>query len=140
MKNILKILFSTILLITVSSLSWGQSNPQVRAESEEYHRLKKEGALDGYQVLPQVYDKKTSVKWTALPKKDTKKPNIGIVPKASGCDCYVEPDATYTLAMPPNDDGSSPAINLPFTFSLYGITTNTIYINKRIIFTQPIYR
>lgn len=46
------------------------------------------------------------------------------------CACWREPDATYTLAMPPNDDGSSAPINLPFQFSLYGDLYNVVYINN----------
>lgn len=55
------------------------------------------------------------------------------------CDCWKEPDDTYTLAMQPNDDGSSPLINLPFQFSLYGDLYNAVYINNNgnLSFQQP---
>jgi gliding motility-associated-like protein len=43
---------------------------------------------------------------------------------------YIPPDNTYSLAMAPNDDGSSNAINLPFDFCFYGTTYNTVYINN----------
>ncbi|MBK8583545.1 MAG: hypothetical protein IPL86_17595 [Flavobacteriales bacterium] len=46
------------------------------------------------------------------------------------CACWIEPDSTYTIAMPPNDDGSSELITLPFTFSLYGEQYTTCYINN----------
>lgn len=46
------------------------------------------------------------------------------------CACWIEPDSTYTLALAPNDDGSSPLINLPFTFSLYGDQYTSCYINN----------
>lgn len=48
----------------------------------------------------------------------------------SACDCWVQPDATYTLAMPPNDDQSTALIPLPFTFNLYGDLYNGVYINN----------
>lgn len=48
----------------------------------------------------------------------------------STCDCWIEPDNTYTLAMAPSDDGSSPLITLPFNFDLYGESYNTVYINN----------
>ncbi|HQV75336.1 MAG: gliding motility-associated C-terminal domain-containing protein [Flavobacteriales bacterium] len=48
----------------------------------------------------------------------------------NSCGCWVEPDDTYTLAMQPNDDGSSDLINLPFSFDLYGESYNTVYINN----------
>ena len=50
--------------------------------------------------------------------------------KANACDCYIAPDATYTLAMQPNDDGSTGLIPIPFTFNLYGQAYNSIYINN----------
>ncbi|MCC6939046.1 MAG: gliding motility-associated C-terminal domain-containing protein [Flavobacteriales bacterium] len=48
----------------------------------------------------------------------------------SNCDCWIPPDATYTLAMGPNDDSSSPQIALPFNFFLYGTNYNSVYINN----------
>lgn len=130
MKNIYTILFGTVILLFGCANVWGQNQPQVKAESEEYQQLKMSGSLGNYEVLPHSFGKKETKKWSPQPKKGKKKPVYGVVPKASGCDCYIAPDSTYTLALPPDDDGSSPAITLPFTFSLYGITTNTIYINN----------
>lgn len=49
---------------------------------------------------------------------------------SNDCDCWIEPDATYTLAMAPNDDGSSPQITLPFQFNLYGDLYTTCFINN----------
>ncbi len=46
------------------------------------------------------------------------------------CACWIEPDSTYTLALAPNDDGSSSLITLPFTFTLYGEVYNSLYINN----------
>ncbi len=43
---------------------------------------------------------------------------------------YIPHDDTYTLAMAPNDDGSSGVINLPFDFCFYGTTYNQVYINN----------
>lgn len=70
-------------------------------------------------------------------------PVAGVKPasynKANACDCYIAPDSTYTLAMPPNDDGSSGLIPIPFTFNLYGQAYNSIYINNNgnLTFTGP---
>ncbi len=57
----------------------------------------------------------------------------------NGCDCWIAPDASYPLAMPANDDGSSSLINLPFQFSLYGDLYSTVYINNNgnLSFVQP---
>ena len=46
------------------------------------------------------------------------------------CNCWIEPDNSYTLALAPNDDGSSPLITLPFQFNLYGDLYNTCYVNN----------
>ncbi|MBP6573069.1 MAG: gliding motility-associated C-terminal domain-containing protein [Flavobacteriales bacterium] len=53
-------------------------------------------------------------------------------PKGSGagCDCWIDPDATYTLAMQPNDDGSSAQIPIPFIFNLYGDLYSSLWINN----------
>lgn len=50
--------------------------------------------------------------------------------RAGGCGCYIQPDASYTVAMAPNDDGSTGIINIPFNFCLYGQSWNQLYINN----------
>lgn len=49
---------------------------------------------------------------------------------ANNCGCYIQPDTSYTLAMQPNDDGSTALINLPFTFCFYGTSQNSLFINN----------
>lgn len=54
-------------------------------------------------------------------------------PKGGGnfaCDCWIQPDASYTLAMAPNDDLSSGLITIPFQFNLYGTNYSNLYINN----------
>ena len=56
-------------------------------------------------------------------------------PKGGGggfnnCDCWIQPDASYTLAMGPNDDFSSGLISLLFQFNLYGDLYSNLYINN----------
>lgn len=48
-------------------------------------------------------------------------------------------DDSYTLAMGPNDDGSTDEIPLPFTFNLYGDTYDSVFINNNgnVSFLQP---
>ncbi|MBP7515106.1 MAG: T9SS type A sorting domain-containing protein [Flavobacteriales bacterium] len=46
------------------------------------------------------------------------------------CDCWIAPDTTYQMAMLPNDDMSSTAITLPFTFSLFSEPYAEVYINN----------
>ena len=70
------------------------------------------------------------------------KRHIG-VPKGGGvngdCNCWIQPDSSYTLAMQPNDDFSSGQITTPFQFNLYGDMYNTLYINNNgnISFQSP---
>lgn len=66
-------------------------------------------------------------------------PDTDLIPSGPGdergggeseCNCWIEPDATYTLAMAPNDDGSTGVIPFGFDFNLYGDTYNQGYINN----------
>ena len=99
------------------------SDKNILINSPEYQKLKESGALlplnfgkynlgDSLQVINPIVH--TS---------NTNKSNII-------CDCWIDPDGTYTLAMTPNDDGSSNLINLPFSFCLYGQNFNSVYINN----------
>jgi len=46
------------------------------------------------------------------------------------CELLVPLDDTFTLAMNPNDDGSTSRIQLPFTFDLYGSEYTSCWINN----------
>jgi len=48
----------------------------------------------------------------------------------SACDCWIAPDASYQLAMAPNDDDSSPLLTLPFAFDLYSDLYTDLFINN----------
>lgn len=100
---------------------------QVKADSPMYQKLKESGQLGKVNVEPSVS--------TLPPAKVKPHPSE----KASACDCYIAPDATYTLAMQPNDDGSSANIPIPFNFNLYGNIYSSIYINNNgnITFNGP---
>lgn len=70
------------------------------------------------------------------------KPNIhypGQSTKSGICDCLIPLDTTFTLAMAPNDDLYSNTIYLPFSFSFYGATYDSLYINNNgnISFNMP---
>jgi len=56
--------------------------------------------------------------------------NFTVKPKSSNCACYTPHDGTWTLAMAPNDDGSTANIPIPFTFCLYGTNYNSLWINN----------
>ena len=126
----MKKLISLSFLFLVAFVAKSQ---QVTVDSDEYQTLKETNQLNGHDLI---------IDPSAFAPKKGAKPVINddnFNPKATACDCYVEPDGTYTLAMQPNDDGSSPLINIPFDFCFYGQTYTSFYINNNgnITFVNP---
>lgn len=120
MKKILSIvLFS-------ASVAYGQNT--VTVTQVEYQEMKQAGLIDP--------NAQYSFSDVSLP--SNIKYNGGIE-KNGTCDCIVPLDSTFSLAMSPNDDGSSGLINLPFTFDFYGNQYNSVYINNNgnISFISP---
>ncbi|MFM7473506.1 MAG: nidogen-like domain-containing protein [Crocinitomicaceae bacterium] len=111
MKKLFLIVFAS------ASVAYGQST--VSISSEDYQQLKLSGNLNPdvtYSFSDMTYP--THIKYN------------GGLRKNDLCDCMVPLDSTFTLAMLPNDDDSSPLISLPFTFDFYGNTYNSLYINN----------
>ena len=131
MKNIRLLL---ILLSCSIGFSYGQNN-NIVVGSKEYQEAKEQGALDQYNLIYTM----DSFEPIDSDKAFKPKPNTGS-PKSGNCDCYVEPDASYTLALLPNDDGSSGLINIPFNFNFYGTVYTSFYINNNgnITFVNPL--
>ncbi len=105
----------------------GQVAPNAARELtiDEYETLKGQGALPGSFHV--------SGNTAMTPMKDGKPIHPAGSAKGGGlsvCSCWLQPDASYSLAMPPNDDGSSALINLPFQYNLYGQLFNQAYINN----------
>ena len=120
MKKILSIvLFS-------ASVAYGQN--LVTVTQVEYQEMKQAGLIDP----------NTQYSFSDLSFPSNIKYNGGIE-KNGTCDCIVPLDSTFSLAMLPNDDGSSGLINLPFTFDFYGNQYNSVYINNNgnISFVSP---
>lgn len=112
MKCILAFL-TTFLLMSVAQ---GQA---VDLPVEQYDRMKAAGTLPAefnllYPTLPPPRVQPASSRDRA----------------GGDCNCWIEPDSTYSLAMEPNDDGSSAEITLPFTFDLYGDQYTTCFVNN----------
>ena len=122
MKNLL---FIFSLFITQSILA------QVIVDSPLYQQLKASGQLGTVNIQANPAIGQVKGKPTIKPHPTT---------KANSCDCYIEPDASYTLAMEPNDDESSALINIPFNFNLYGQNYTSMYINNNgnITFNGPL--
>ena len=119
------------ILFALSFFTFSSLFSQVITDSPLYQKLKASGQLGTVSVQPN-----TNI--GNVKGKPTLKPNTNS--KANACDCYIEPDSTYILAMQPNDDGSTGLIPIPFDFNLYGQTFNSIYINNNgnITFNGPL--
>jgi Secretion system C-terminal sorting domain len=109
-----------------TSLLAGGLFAQNALTAAEYDALKAQGNLPEHPVL------------VADPQTHAFKPHLGQAKDGGPCGCWVEPDTTYNV-LPPNDDGSSTAIALPFTFSLFGDTYTEVYVNNNgnISFDNP---
>ncbi|MBL4592207.1 MAG: hypothetical protein JKX68_00150, partial [Flavobacteriales bacterium] len=109
----LKKIFTIILLGTFASHSFSQGTSTISKELESYQKMKKEGKLPfNYEFTnPQILFQPT-IKDVESEASNTNKP-------PGSCGCYATPDATYTLAMGPNDDGSTTSLAIPFNFCLY---------------------
>ena len=120
MKKILSI------VLFFASVAYGQNS--VTVTQVEYQEMKQAGLIDP----------NTQYSFSDLSFPSNIKYNGGIE-KNGTCDCIVPLDSTFSLAMLPNDDGSSGLINLPFTFDFYGNQYNSVYINNNgnISFVSP---
>jgi hypothetical protein len=117
------------LLLALPVLLFTSIQAQVLTDSPLYQQLKASGQLGTVQTQAN-----SSIQ---LPVAGVKPASYN---KANACDCYIAPDSTYTLAMQPNDDGSTGLIPIPFTFNLYGQAYNSLYINNNgnLTFTGPL--
>ncbi len=105
----------------------GVSAQKVSLTVEQYQLLKQEGRLPAsYDVLMPQQPAPAKVSSKAPVQHGTLKGGGG----GNTCDCWIEPDGTYTLAMGPNDDFSSGLITIPFQFNLYGDLYTNLYINN----------
>jgi hypothetical protein len=100
---------------------------QVTIDSKAYQALKQNNELNGVALVGP----------TAAP--INQQYSGSQIQKTGLCDCLIPLDATFQLAMLPNDDLYSNSIALPFSFSFYGTTYDSLYINNNgnISFAQP---
>lgn len=119
-----KYIFCFALISAISIHGLAQKTILPATDTKEYAKMKAEGKIPAGISIENL---NTSFQ----PSMEDLK-NLGVTHKmpASGCGCYVAPDATYTLAMAPNDDGSTGLLAIPFTFCLYGTNYTTLYINN----------
>src|SRR5687768_16017354 len=109
-----------LILLTLGSSQLVAQQERVNINDTEYEKLKATGELRtdvGYNII-----------MTKVPEGIRMSPKS--TERAGGCACYQPHDATYTLAMAPNDDGSTGNIPIPFTFCLYGNNYTSLWINN----------
>lgn len=115
----------TILFaLLIGAIAQTLTAQRVELSLDQYQEMKMAG------TLPAEYH----VAYTTIPQGPVQ-PNTNHAKGGGGgnggnCNCWIEPDATYTLALQPNDDGSSSLINLPFSFNLYGDMYTTCFVNN----------
>ncbi|MBK9760046.1 MAG: hypothetical protein IPO90_08775 [Flavobacteriales bacterium] len=107
--------YTSLVLVCICLSTFGQTV----LTPEDYNDLK------GHDQLPSGTILISGPSGTGLPVSSQATQRGG-----GGCECWVEPDNNYSLAMTPNDDMSSSAIALPFTFELFGDQYDTLWINN----------
>jgi type IX secretion system substrate protein/nidogen-like len=113
-----------LLLILACSAAYSASAQSViNITTQQYELLKQNNQLDN--------TKKYNFTDAVITKSMLKPSQKDILRSPSPiCSCLVPLDTTFTLAMAPNDDGSSGLIGLPFIFNFYGTNYNSVYINN----------
>ncbi|MCX6295859.1 MAG: T9SS type A sorting domain-containing protein [Bacteroidetes bacterium] len=121
-----------LLLLCCSTAVVTQAQNTINITSQQYDILKQANQLD-YSKHYNFTDVDFSKPVTRPSKKAIDKSPSAI------CSCLIPLDATFTVAMAPNDDESSALISLPFNFNFYGTTYTSLYINNNgnISFTAP---
>lgn len=123
-----KTLIRVLAGMSLAMLAFHADAQGVSLSLEEYNTRKVAG------TLPAEFHVEYSTLAVAPVLREGKgKPGHGGQPKGGSnglCNCWIEPDANYTLAMGPNDDQSSGLVTLPFSFNLYGQNYTNCYINN----------
>ena len=119
MRNLL--LASVFITVSFSVAAQSVSTPQ--NEVQTYQQMKEQGTVPANFQF-------TNAKTIFAPSLKDLKESASNAKQSGGCGCYVAPDATYTLAMAPNDDGSTGSISIPFNFCLYGTNYTNLFINN----------
>ncbi len=120
-----------IILITIIKGFSQSSTPAV--DSKEYEDVKQQGILQRGSAMPNAQSFTPSLEDFKRLGITHQMRNNGGAPStasSSGCSCYIPPDNTYTLALPPCDDGSTSNLTIPFNFCLYGTNYTSLFINN----------
>ncbi len=117
----------TLLLGIIGLFTFAAASQTLKVDSKEYESLKTQGLLTNQTLVNVVSSNNPAIHFSGQSEK------TGI------CDCLLQLDSTFLLAMLPNDDLFSNAIVLPFSFNFYGTTYDSVIINNNgnISFTNP---
>ncbi|MBK9760043.1 MAG: gliding motility-associated C-terminal domain-containing protein [Flavobacteriales bacterium] len=122
----MKVLISRVIVLAnalvLVNLCMAQVGLQQGLSAAQYHELKLNGAIPSNFHGPIISEPLSGPVFPPQGMRGGGSTNT--------CDCWIPPDGSYTLAMPPNDDGSSALITLPFSFDLYGQFFTDCYINN----------
>ena len=117
----------TLLLGIIGLFTFTATSQTLKVDSKEYESLKSQGMITNQSLIDLVPSNNPVIHYS------------GNSTKSGVCDCLIPLDSTFLLAMAPNDDLYSNSIYLPFSFSFYGTTYDSLYINNNgnISFTTP---
>ena len=108
----------TLLLGIISLFTFTATSQTLKVDSKEYESLKSQGMITNQSLIDLVPSNNPVIHYS------------GNSTKSGVCDCLIPLDSTFLLAMAPNDDLYSNSIYLPFSFSFYGTTYDSLYINN----------
>ena len=116
-----------LLLGVFSLFTFALFSQSIKVDSKEYQSLKSQGLITNQSLINLMNPINPNIHYA------------GKATKTGVCDCLIPLDSTFMLAMAPNDDLYSNSIYLPFSFSFYGTTYDSLYINNNgnISFTNP---
>jgi hypothetical protein len=107
-----------LLLGIIGLFTFAVNSQSIKVDSKEYESLKSQGMITNQSVIDLVPSNNPIIHYT------------GKATKSGVCDCLIPLDTTFTLAMLPNDDEFSNVFVLPFNFSFYGTSYDSLYINN----------
>ncbi len=117
---------TSLLVIFLAALTTSNAQNLITIDSKEYQQLKVEGKIPMIpmeQFAKYVPEKILNAEDFAPRAVTGGGPNVN-------CGCIQTLDGSYTLAMAPNDDGSTGLIPLQFPFCFYGTSQTDMYINN----------
>ncbi len=117
---------TSLLAIFLAGITVSNAQNLITIDGPEYQKLKIEGKIP---MIPMDQFAKYVPEKILNAEDFAPRVTAGGTPNVN-CGCIQTLDGSYTLAMGPNDDGSTGLIALPFNFCLYGTNQTNMYINN----------